>query len=196
MLSVRVGNPFFHTMKKMRRHSARLPLNKLLELIWLFLYSKCTVHEAAEATSHSSATVIEWWYMSRQVCLTTLELQPKFIGTHESPVQTDESYFCGRRKYNRARILDSDNKRLTSSNEYEEISNWNEDSPPDADDESSATRKIGGGSLVFTSILGRFASSVFRIERNKLCSIWSKMLWSRAALSGLMNLRRINLCLM
>ena len=47
----------------------------LLELIWLFRFAKFTVHEAAEATDRSSATVIEWSYMSCQVFSATSEHQ-------------------------------------------------------------------------------------------------------------------------
>ncbi len=45
------------------------------------------------------------------VCTGILDLQSKFVGTYQQPVQIDESYFSGRRKYGRGRVLHGEKLR-------------------------------------------------------------------------------------
>ncbi len=60
-LSIRFGNPFFYYSSAQGKCNAKLTLTSILELIWLFIYIRCTIREAASLTQHSSATVVEWW---------------------------------------------------------------------------------------------------------------------------------------
>ena len=97
-------------MGKSGKRDCKLSLQSILELVWLFLNTRTTVRDAAAATGHGTATVVEWWNNCRGVCSGVLKFQPKFKGTRDSPVQVDESYFAGKRKYRRGRILAGDRR--------------------------------------------------------------------------------------
>ena len=58
--------------------------------------------------------------MCRYVCTGIIELQPKFIGTKNRPVQIDESFFSGRRKYNRNRIRNGDVAKLKKNDDVDD----------------------------------------------------------------------------
>ena len=148
-MSVRVGNTLFYIMDKNRRRGVRLQLNKILELIWLFIYGKCTVREAANVTNHGIATVIEWFHKCRRVCSDTIELLPKFVGTYEAPVKIDKSYSLWNRKYNRGRIMYGD-----SSNDYEDIADWNSQQLDDWEDSSN----FGNGRSDWRCVVGIYSS--------------------------------------
>lgn len=162
ILSIRAGNPFLHSKDSAGKHCARLSLNQILALIWLFIYGKCTIREAVEITKHSTATVVEWWHMCRRVCTATLDLQPKFVGTHESPVQIDESYFSGKRKYNRGRMMEGDHRT-----DFEEIGDWNSEQYDDDDEPAD----FGKDSSEWKWVVGIYSSSqnvrFFRVRNRK-----------------------------
>ena len=83
-------------------------------------------------TCHSTATVVEWWRTCRQVCSAVLELEEKYEGTIDQPVQIDESYFSGRRKYNRGRLLHGDCAKVSNQDHEDgyELTEWGADAPP------------------------------------------------------------------
>ncbi len=91
-LSIVVGNLWISSTDKQGRHCHKLPVNQVLEIIWFFLFIRCTIRDAAIATEHSTSTIVEWWLMWRHVCTAILELQPKFFGDDSSPIQIDERY--------------------------------------------------------------------------------------------------------
>ncbi len=64
-----------------------------------------TTREIEYNTGHSSSTVIDWLNLMREVCTHSVEAEPKMVGTAENPVQIDESYFSGRRKYGKGRLM-------------------------------------------------------------------------------------------
>ena len=96
------------------------------------------MRDAASATAHSTATVVECWVMCRNLCSAVIESRPKYVGTEQKPVQIEKSYFAGRRKYRRGRILSGDGRgsnRPDTDNEY--LSNWNSSCLQNTDEENS-----------------------------------------------------------
>ena len=86
-LSLRAGCAFFSFATNEVRHKSSLPLTQLLEIVWLFLFMKGTVRNAAQLTKHSTHTIVNSWGMCRQVCTGIMELQPKFVGSTGGAVQ-------------------------------------------------------------------------------------------------------------
>lgn len=68
---------------------------QLLEIIWLFI---ALVPQRGIVSRNC-----ELVGMSRQVCTGALDLEPMFAVTNESPIKVEETFFLGRREYNRSR---------------------------------------------------------------------------------------------
>jgi len=95
--TIRIYSDFFD--------NSRLSLSKILTLIYLFCYTRGTQQEKMEAVGTTSYSVCLWMTKCRQVCSRYVNDMPKLIGTAEEPIQIDEAYFRGKRKYNRGRLL-------------------------------------------------------------------------------------------
>jgi len=106
-----------------------LPVNGVLELLWTFLYTRMTLAEVVYTTGYSEATVLVWNSRIREVCSRTIDNRPQMVGTERVPVQIDESFFSGRRKYGRGRLLAGNRSRDESVAEV--IADWNEQQPED-----------------------------------------------------------------
>lgn len=111
-----------------------LSICKTLELLWIFLYSRMTIREVSNVTDISITTIILYYRRFRHVCTLSLSIQPKMIGTDTDSVQVDESFFSGRRKYNRGRPLAGDKKNKKAQekpnvdDEYvDTAADWNEE---------------------------------------------------------------------
>lgn len=104
----------FETVTGKRRSS--LELCSIMEMIHLFVHTRCTFDAAVAMTGHSRATIFYWWNLFREVCTRTLDAQPMMHGTFENPVQIDESYFSGKRKYHRGSLLSYDKKAPREEN--------------------------------------------------------------------------------
>ena len=106
--------------------------------MWPVIHTKCTTREDERLTQTSTSTVVEWWVNYRIVCTGVLEAEPKFVGTLENPVQVDETYMSGRRKYQRGRMLhgDRNNQTADTNDNYEsdEIPDWGEETADENED--------------------------------------------------------------
>ena len=93
----------------------------------MFLFSKFAVRLATAAKGHSIHKIVNWWQMCRQICSVTMDKQPKFRGTSEAPIQIDEPFFSGSRKYNRGRLEKGDKRRKCArkgDNDEDEFEEW------------------------------------------------------------------------
>ena len=72
--------------------------------------------EAAVATGVSKQSICTWYSKCRNFCSTSESTLPKLKGTIEQPIETDESYFSGRRKNNKGWLAVGD-KRPTGEKE-------------------------------------------------------------------------------
>ena len=52
-------------------------------------------------TGHDKHTIVDWMNMCREVRFFAINSRPTMVGTSDQPVQIDEFYFQGMRKYNR-----------------------------------------------------------------------------------------------
>lgn len=91
-----------------------MSLRNILLIVYHFVYGKETLDQLEIKTGHSRPTICDWLNLCREVCSKVVRSLPKMVGTIVKPVQIDESYFRGRRKYNKGRFLIGDNK-----NDYE-----------------------------------------------------------------------------
>lgn len=92
-ISVRVRCLFFSTNDENVKRRSALQVIDVLEIIWLLLHTQCAIRQAAKATQHSTATIVRWWHTCRSVCSMAMDLEPKFEGTPEKPIQVNESFF-------------------------------------------------------------------------------------------------------
>ena len=84
--------------------------------------------DAAAAANVTKTTSIKWYSTCRQLCSAVESTLPKMTRNPDKPIQIDESYFSGRRKYNRGRLNKGDKKAAEQKAEeivYEiEMSGW------------------------------------------------------------------------
>lgn len=106
--SIRASNRFFAFEDRNGRSKCNLPVRQILLIIYFFIYSRDTLEEIMVKTGHNKHTICDWLNLCREVCTRVIRNQPKMVGTDEQPVQIDESYFQGRRKYNTGRLRDGD----------------------------------------------------------------------------------------
>lgn len=130
--SVRAGNAFFHYTDGQGRVGYKLPLHDVLIVVWLWLHARMPQRMVTAVTGVTSNTIVDWNNFARMTCGKIMDSQPKLVGTEEAPVKIDESYVCGRRKYNRGRLLAGD-KALSSGNVTDEddanLPDWNDEHP-------------------------------------------------------------------
>ena len=100
---------------------ACLSLSNILEIVHMWTYGRYTIREAALVSNHSQTSIVKYWVICRKVCTLIMDAQPKYVGTAEQPVQVDESFFHGRRKYGRGRLQSGDRKKNESDDfEFED----------------------------------------------------------------------------
>lgn len=92
-------------------------------MLYLFVHTRCTIDMAVAMTGRSRSTVCDWFSLFREVCSVALSHEPLIVGTEEQPVQVDESYFKGRRKYNRGRYLSYD------QTQSQDVPDWRSNEP-------------------------------------------------------------------
>ena len=51
--------------------------------------------------------------MFRRVCSVILDMQPQLVGSKDFPAQIDESFFVGKRSYNKRRLLVGKERNLS-----------------------------------------------------------------------------------
>ena len=180
-LSLRTGCSFLSFKTRSVCHKSNLPLTEVLEIVWLWLFTKATMRDAAQASGHNYHTIVRWWEMCRLVCTGILDSEPKFVGTDSRPVQIDESYFAGRRKYNRGRLRHGDSSR--NGDDDDELEEWNERTMTGRC--LMMTAMIGLGSWVSMYLMRRYDLFVYKIENKKHCALLLRSTSKREASSGL-----------
>lgn len=158
-ISVRIDNSFFTFIEQSGRLHSRLPLAQILELMYLFLHFRLTQSQCVYATKHSEHTVVDWNNLMREVCSHSLESEPKMVGRLENPVQIDESFFSGGRKYNRGRLLygniTASPTENTAENE-ENMTEWNSNDMGDEDGSNPAA--FGADDPTWVWVLGIYGN--------------------------------------
>ena len=119
--SVRSTCKFLTYERSDGRGCSKLSLCQILHLLYLWLHTTSTLRQLHVVTGHSLQTLTDWSNLFREVCSISLRSLPKLIGSHEVPVQIDESYFRGRRKYNRERFLFSNLENNGNSSDEEGV---------------------------------------------------------------------------
>lgn len=110
--SIRVTNSFFFYKDKNGKLNTKMSMCSIMMIVYLFIHTTCTLDQMEVMTGHSRATLVDWLALCREVCAKAMEMQPKMRGDRETPVQVDESYHQGRRKYKRGRLLAGDKKGM------------------------------------------------------------------------------------
>ena len=89
------------------RGPSKLKLVGIVEIVYLWTI-EMSITQIAKRAGYSTATVTTYLNRLREMCSRKCSERPKMIGTESEPVQIDETYTSGRRKYNRGRTLDGD----------------------------------------------------------------------------------------
>lgn len=119
--SITKTNRFFAYTYSNGRYKCNLKLHEILMLVYFFLYSNDTLDEFVTKLGHSKFIVCDWPNMCRKVCTKVIRSLPKMVGTTAQAVQIYESYFQGRRKYHRERVLEGDKKKEDEKRKMEEM---------------------------------------------------------------------------
>lgn len=119
--SIRNSNRFFAFLDAGGRSHGKISLCQILLIIYFFIYSKDTIDQFMIKTGHSNHTIVDWLNFCREVCSKVIQNQPKMVGTLSRPVQIDEAYFQGRRKYGRGRMRNGDLKRKNEKKEKQKM---------------------------------------------------------------------------
>ena len=76
-------------------------MRDITTIVWLRVYSGTSIARAAKAAGVAKGSVVAWFRACRNVCTMADSVLPKMKGTQDEPLQIDESYFRGSRKYSR-----------------------------------------------------------------------------------------------
>ena len=149
-VTIRARNPFLNYATNLLKRDSKLSLGSILELVSFFLFIDCTIRTTASHTKHSTETIVEWWHTFRSGWGAVFAREPQFHGTRLQPVQIDESYFSGRRKYSGGFLLCG--YRLRSKQRAQ-----NEEGVYESDDEDSY-HPYGLDNMNWTWVLGIYLS--------------------------------------
>ena len=78
--SIWVGNLFLHYMTNPNKKDSKISLASLLEIMWYFWYSGCTIRTVLQQTNHITATIVDWCNTFRSVYPSIIEQEPQFLG--------------------------------------------------------------------------------------------------------------------
>ncbi len=102
-------NRFFHNEDKLGRLHSKTSTSNIIEIICYFLHGRhLSVREMQEIVRHSHTTLVDWLTQCCEICALAVQRGPKLVGTFQQPVQVDESYFSGRSKYGKSRLMSGD----------------------------------------------------------------------------------------
>ena len=98
-------------------------------------------------------------------------MEPPFVGDETCPIQIDESYFAGRRKYSWGRLLVGDGRDINEiESDEEEFLEWN--STPNPEYIVDATETCGQDDQTWRWVLGIYKDAehvrFFRVKNQKL----------------------------
>lgn len=113
--TIKSTNCFYAFEDSTSRKKCNLKLCEIFLLVYFFLYSDDSIAQLMTKTGHASHNVCDWLNTCIEVCIKVVSKQPKMIGTKEQPVEIDESFFQGRKKYNQGRM-----RKLSWEGEKEE----------------------------------------------------------------------------
>ena len=160
------SNDFFIFTYENKQVRRQLKFVDIVQISWLWCYSGMTIAQAAKAAGVAKQTLCNWYAKCRHICSISELTIPKMKGTQTEPIQVDESYFSGRRKYNRGRLAKGDKR---SSREYIartmmeiELSGWGDVEPcTDAVDEVEVRnyRTNYGNQVVGPWVVGLYKSA-------------------------------------
>ena len=98
------------------RLRSSMTLRKIIEVVYFWLFTQPTHRQLQAISGCSAPTLVDWLNLSREVCTHAILNAPKLKRTSSRPVQIDEGYFQGRRKYSRGRLLQGDYNANVQSN--------------------------------------------------------------------------------
>jgi len=101
--SFRATNRFFTNVDKNNHSNCKLSIKTIILFVYFWIECRSTISQMQRITGLSRQSIVVWSKKCRKLCPMVLYTAPKFTGTEEEPIQVDESYFRGRRKYNRGR---------------------------------------------------------------------------------------------
>lgn len=138
--SIRSANDFFGFVDNEGRYRVQVSLTDIITMVWLWVYSGMTLERAAKAAGVAKPTATAWFAKCRKVCTDSEMSLPKMHGTIDEPIQIDESYFAGRRKYNRGRLRVGDRRQPAERAARQEMevdfANWGSVDPERESNES------------------------------------------------------------
>jgi hypothetical protein len=97
----------------------KLPLSRILEIVYLWSYESLTQNNLIKMVGISSKTVVKWKYYCREICLKEFNSREK-IGKSGNAIQIDESILITKRKSKKGRLMKGDMKRARYDDETDE----------------------------------------------------------------------------
>ena len=96
--TLRTGS-FFQFTDFNIRTNFHLSLCQIMELMFMFVID-IPIRQIHELTGRAETTITAWFEVCCTVCSTILLDRQKMVGTDDQPIQIDEAWFAGCRKYN------------------------------------------------------------------------------------------------
>lgn len=109
-ITIRKTNNFFCQFDKNGKASNKMAIVQIIHFVYRWIHDGSTVKNMMIKTSLQKNTILKWSSRCRAVCSKALSRRPMYEGSPNAPVQIDEAYFSGRRKYNRGRLRKGDIK--------------------------------------------------------------------------------------
>ena len=107
-ISVRSNCSFLAYKRSDERLRSSLTLSKILQITYTWLQYTPTCRQLRDGTKCCLQSIVDWLNLCREVTSHAVESLSEMVGTPEQPIQVDEAYFSGRRKYNKGRLLEGD----------------------------------------------------------------------------------------
>ena len=95
-MSIRSHCSFLAFKRVDGRLRSSITLCKILHLLYLYLGSYSTCRQLKIMTGLGLPTIVDWTNLIREVCSNAIVQADKLVGTNDSPIQIDESYFRGK----------------------------------------------------------------------------------------------------
>ena len=98
--------------------NCKLTLCEILKLV-LYFVKDLSLDLTEEMTGKSRPTICDWFNMCKEICssIVSVNSRGQIMDTAVNPVEKDEARFAGRRKYNRGRLLNCDNRAVSTDSE-------------------------------------------------------------------------------
>ena len=131
--SIATCNDFFAIPSPDEQRRRQLSLIDIMTIAWTLAYSGMSQQKGAKSAEVCKSSIYVWYRRCRSVFTASQTSLPKMTGTTAEHRRVDESYFSGRRQYNRGRLRRGGripSNQATAQGELQiELTSWGDPEP-------------------------------------------------------------------